>query len=486
MKKSGLKIQPGFIPLHFADKVRVINPHGFIGLVTLWSEIDWVLERLKTAGIDLSPETSPIAAAGNLYGNGLPELLRNLLYNPQITCLVVCGRDRSGSGVELANFFEKGLEEVEFLGEVQPRIVGTIRMMDRLVKPGMFSSPPRVFQAGELKTDGELDRLRDFISNFDFVKNVTGERVEIPLPTTQVKSFPSNPRNHNITAEDPLTAWVELIFRMVRFGVLTHLRKGDRLELQNVRVIVEEPGFISREKLEEFGFDPEAFTRYYEDFLDTELPPDTSYTYGNRLGAYFGVNAVAECIGNLKKDPEDRKSYIALWDSRQDIGSPSGHPCLVSVCFRRFQGKLPITAVFRTHNSMDAWLKNFYGMMKIQNTVCNALNMEPGPVTVISHSISVDPRRLDAARGIAAKRGFQVKEDPNGVFHIHMEGGEIVVRHFSRGLLLDEYRGKNPVRLQHELYRNLALSDLNHAMYLGRMLERAKICLENGQEFIQE
>ena len=102
-----------FIPLHFGDRLKIINPQGTIGVVTLWSKVDYVIERFRQAGVDLDPATSPIAVFGTLYGNGLREMLRNLLYNPQIQTLLICGHDRSGSRQELRNFFDYGLEPVE-------------------------------------------------------------------------------------------------------------------------------------------------------------------------------------------------------------------------------------------------------------------------------------------------------------------------------------------------------------------------------------
>ena len=76
-----------FEPLYFADRLTIINPRGTIGVVTLWSKVDYVIERFRQAGVDLDPATSPIAVFGTLYGNGLREMLRNLLYNPQIQTL---------------------------------------------------------------------------------------------------------------------------------------------------------------------------------------------------------------------------------------------------------------------------------------------------------------------------------------------------------------------------------------------------------------
>ena len=98
-----------FIPLHFADRLTVINPQGTIGVVTLWSKPDYVIERFRQAGVDLNPATSPIAVFGTLYGNGLREMLRNLLYNPQIQTLLICGHDRSGSTAGIDQFFRTGL-----------------------------------------------------------------------------------------------------------------------------------------------------------------------------------------------------------------------------------------------------------------------------------------------------------------------------------------------------------------------------------------
>jgi thymidylate synthase len=40
--------------------------------------------------------------------------------------------------------------------------------------------------------------------------------------------------------------------------------------------------------------------------------------------------------------------------------------------------------------------------------------------------------------------------------------------------------------LQHEIARDLALSDLNHALYLGRQLGRAEAALKEGREFVQD
>ncbi len=162
-----------FIPLYFSDKLTIVNPAGTIGVLTLWSKVDYVMERCRQAGVDLNPATSPIAVFGTLYGNGLRELLRNLLYNPQIQTLVVCGRNRSGSLEDLQAFFDLGLEgaasplvSYEAGGGGEPvqtcKISGTNRLIDNLVRPEHFRVKPRFHVLGEPKDDATLLRMQEF------------------------------------------------------------------------------------------------------------------------------------------------------------------------------------------------------------------------------------------------------------------------------------------------------------------------------------
>jgi thymidylate synthase len=51
---------------------------------------------------------------------------------------------------------------------------------------------------------------------------------------------------------------------------------------------------------------------------------------------------------------------------------------------------------------------------------------------------------------------------------------------------LKEYRGKTAVSLQHQIARDVALSDINHAIYLGRQLAKAEMALKDGRGFVQD
>lgn len=489
-------MKPEFVPLYCQEQILCINPKGTVGLLTLWSRPDVVLERLRRRGADLHPLTSPIAAVGTLYGNGLRELLRNLLYNPQIDTLVVYGRDRSGSLNELRAFFEHGLEpygdtsvayEPTALGTPEPvRIRGTRRVIDNLVRPEHFPRPPIIVSFGSPKDNPDAEDLIVFLKGYKPRPGAPAQRQTIPLPQVRVVAHPSNPRTHTIVADDPLTAWKDLIATMHRFGVPVTLAKGERRELQNVKVVVEHPQPVPEAELQRYGFDPVKLRRYQQDMLSPSLEPDETYNYGNRLRAYFGLDSLPIVIDRLRKDPQDRKAYAVLWDPRRDLAAPSGHPCLVSLFFRLFHGALTLTATFRTHNALDAWLVNFYGLMAVQEHVASAVSMTPGAITVFSHSITIDAGQADRAALIAAEKSFRYREDPMGYFRISLDGHEILVEHRHGDVTLKTYCHSKASRLQHELARDGALSDINHALYVGRQLERAERCLRDGLPYRQE
>ncbi len=490
-----------FVPLHCKDRLHVVNPRGTIGLVTLWSQPAYILKRLRRIDVDLGPETSPIAVVGTLYGNGLREMLRNLLYNPQIDTLLVFGRDRSGSLEELSCFFQRGLEPTDtpFVGYAPTedgtipesrRIIGTSRLIDNLVEPAHFKRAPRMAVMGSPDQPDAAPRLRAFFRDYRAHPDPPGERRKVPLPRVRMESFPSDPRAHVIRSDDPLSAWLELVRTLVRFGLPVQLAKGRRRELQNVKVVVASPQRRLPEAtaLRAFGYDPMRLETYRQEILSGTLHGDETYSYGNRIRAHFGLDSLRECVRRLRRDPEDRKSYVVLWDPRRDLAAEHGHPCLVGLFFRRFQDQLTLSATFRTHNALDAWLINFYGLMAIQEWVARRCSMKPGAVTVISHSITIDAGQLDRAKQIAREAGRQraYREDPMGYFKITLDGGEILVEHRFQDVTLKEYRHRKAGRLQQEIHRDGAVSDINHAIYLGRQLARAEYCLRQGTSFIQE
>jgi thymidylate synthase len=104
---------------------------------------------------------------------------------------------------------------------------------------------------------------------------------------------------------------------------------------------------------------------------------------------------------------------------------------------------------------------------------------------VISHSISIDLPSLEKAKRIATgkesdeeydpatgKHGPRM--DPHGAFTVTFDRAtwEIVVEHSFEGMKLGEYRGKNTEEIERQIARDVAISEISHALYLGRELAR--------------
>lgn len=487
-----------FEPLHYGDRLHAINPAGDVGVTTLWSRVDQVLSMLDDIGVDLTPAGSRIAVVGNLYGNGLPHMLRNLLWNPQIAHLLVLGQNLSGSREDLAQFFAAGLEAVEFLGVPSFRVVGTNRIIDGLVSPERFRRKPRIVLLGKPTDEDTRQGAAAFFRELPPQDASEIERVRIPLPKAEVTRFPSEPRAHAVLRDTPLEAWEELIFRLVRFGHRSRLKKGERIELQNMKVVIETPTEDSDERLEALGFVPEHFREYQKKILSPAKPADLEYTYGNRMRGYYRhdgeiVDTLAAVVERLRADPESRHAYLSLWDTARDTVEGHGCPCLASLFFRRFEGRLTLTATFRTHNAVDAWPENVWGLIAIQRYAAEALGMECGPLTVFSHSISVSADALDKAKRVAeGKKSDEARDpvtgkrmprmDPNGEFIVTVDetAGEIVVQHSYRGAPLGEYRGRRAEQVEKQLARDCAISEISHALYLGREIARAELRLRRA------
>ncbi len=466
-----------FKPLFFKNKLHIINPYATLGIVTLWSDTDFIIRRLRNAGADLDPESSKIAVVGNLHGQGFRYLLRNLLYNPQIDTLLVLGNDRGGSYCFLSNFFLKGTEPVEtsvvYKGpsgnrdDVKPvRVIGTDYVMDNLVSRDNFPAIPDIIRIeGIEKPDSQAaEEAVTLLENYTS-EQLTGKRILIEVPEVVVETYPSNLRAHIIVEKTPSKAWTYLVHRVFRFGKRVVLEKGERTELQNVKVVIEKPRFEEESVIKDCGFDPGSFRKYQEEILCPELPSDKTYSYGHRIRAYFGADSLDIVAASLRHGPDDRNCYVSTWDNAADIEGDH-RPCLVSLFFRKTDNDLHLTSAFRTHNTSDAWLENVYGLMAIQQYVCGKIGTEPGAITVISHSVSLDPQYLEKVKAIhdRAARTNVIRQDPNGYFLISADGDEIVVRHHHGADKIGEYRSRKPLKIQQMMYRDCAISDINHAI----------------------
>ncbi|GAB1690726.1 thymidylate synthase [Krasilnikovia sp. M28-CT-15] len=489
-----------FEALYYPERLRLVNMTGDVGIITLWTQLPVAERRLASISADLlDPGRSRIAVVANLYGDGMYAMFCNLLYNPQIRYLVALGQ-RLGQTTtdELQAFLDHGLEETDLLGTRLTRITGTSRYFptgsdfpaERLRSQITFRafgdfSDPRL--AEELidyleglpraPTPGESDRIRVMHS---------------PTTPAEFAVRPSSAHSHEVSRARPLECWRELVTRVMRFGRPVPVGSGTRLELLNVKAVVTHPVVERVEALAQYGFELDRLLAYQRDMLRSGLPAGVTYTYGNRMRGYIGdgrpaYDALRAAADLLAADPHSRHAYVDLWDTKVDLEDAGSVPCLTTLFFRVSEEHLTLSATYRAHNLLIAWIQNIYGLMAIQSYVAESVGLPIGPITVLSHSLGIDPSssRYPLGRAIAndwdtdddldPDTGRHVlRADPNGYFVIKADEDSIVAEHRYDGLLLKQYRAKRAAIIERQIISDHAVSLVSHAIWVGRQLERAE------------
>jgi thymidylate synthase len=500
------------------ESIIVYNPSGTVALCSLWTPPSYVEKSIREKHPELLNGNSPLALIGGLYGGGLKIMLRNLHYNPQLDTIILYGKDFSGAGDHLKNFFKGNIQhtgkkqiylfsdgirkELETIVLESPR---SVYSMDSLLLPEAFLSIPEIVDLEEYKDNNKTESLAKILSQYHSREKVCEVRPEkIPLPSPEIQNFPTDPEGFSITCDSVMEAWEGIIFRLFRFGVPQIFRNGkERRELLNFKALVRNPTNYDWEKMESH---PYYITRsqvddYVSELLRKEVRDGFNYTYGNRLRSHFGEDNLLKAATDLSKDKDSRHAYISLWDNTCDLGAKNA-PCLVSVFFRKIGKTLNLTATFRSHNASKAWPLNALGLSGLLEEVIKMANssayrtepelLVPGSLTIISLSLTLDPNDLaDAEKLISHHKEspYRMIQDPNGYFKITLdhESKEIVVDHYSQtSELLTEYRGKTSTEISQKLYKDIALTDIGHALYMGSQLEKAWYCLLSGKEYIQD
>lgn len=491
-----------FDALHHADRLQLVNPRGDVGVITLWSP--WEAARRKLEEIDpavLDPSRSRVAAIGNLYGDGMYAMLCNLLHNPQVRHLIALGTQAGPSTTDdLEVFFARGLEDDVILGRPVRRIPGTGRVFpaDADFDAERLRAGVTFHHLGRLSAPGLPEALRALLADLpraDPASLPPRIRVAIDAGAGDRTQQPSDVLAHQVVRRRPLDVWEELVVRTLRFGREATVGDGTRLELLNVKAVVSDPADDPPQALADFGVRAEDLRAYQERILDPAPPDGVAYTYGHRLRGRTG-DTLAEATALLAREPASRRAYISLWDNPADLhaGPGAATPCLTTVWLRIVEGgRLTLTATYRAHNLLSAWVQNVYGLMAVQRHVGDALGVAPGPITVISHALGINPAdsRFALARDLESRwlrdddrdraaGKSAMREDPHGYFVVSAdpEAGCLVAEHRYEGLLVKTYRARRAETIMHEVAADMAVSLVSHALWLGGELRRHERTLE--------
>ncbi|MBI4175823.1 MAG: hypothetical protein HY518_01350 [Candidatus Aenigmarchaeota archaeon] len=485
-----------FRPVYKADRLVYGDPKSRIAIASLWTKNTELAKRI---------DRKHYAVIGQLFSaeRGLDILVRNLLANPQITNLVITGVDFSKSGAVLKDFFEKGVEP----GKTEITNKDCWRVKSDY--PGYIGLDIPKEALDELREAVDCVWIRD-------MNEFHPDRLAVPEKKRQRRDYPKKEEEgrvkyvgeeaaYIVRGRTVVEAWLKALDTILKFGKVdaTHYEDDQKEVLNLMSVISAEnpdsfyiPGWMPFEKSHYMGYIVRITT-------DMKFP-DSSYTYGNRMRSWFGIDQIREAVAKLARQPISRAVVINLWDSTKDL-TIGGSPCINHVWLRVRNERLCMTVTIRSNDMFEAYPDNAFGLRSLQEVIRKELvaalkgkgvnaDIRLGELVINSQSAHVYKDCWDRAQALVDKYLEQHKPqpyewDPRGSFVIHtdMEKGELVLDHISpSNEPIGEYRARTPEELRKMLSKEGVISLPAHALDLGFEIMKAYIAMKSGLEYNQD
>jgi len=481
-------------PAYFDERLWLVNPKtGFVGVVTLWTPKELIAPKLG----------DKVAVCGQLYSKrGIEFIIRNFWLNPKIRYLVLAGKDSSGSGEALINFFKNGVKKGDGVWEV----IGVDQAYLPLQIPKKFLDQfRRKVVLIDIRGETNAKIIDQKIAKLKPLPSFSTKPRSFPHAKIEAKVFPSEISGFRIEAETIGLAWLQIFKTILRFGweiprVMIY-GGSERMVLNLTTVITDEK--IKDPKIYPFFlFKKEDLLTYFRNFFSDELGQE-GYTYGERIFKYqkspidlATVDQLSLMVKKLKSFAFNKGALITLWNPSIDnfpVRKPWRTPCLTLIQGICQKDKLHLTAYFRSNDMFGAWPQNAFALRKLQAELAKKIDKQVGILTIISQSAFIDETDLGEAERIVKENDrLFCQTDPRGNLVVSVEKKEIVVKHFSPdGLFLAEYRQnglelKAGQKMTEQLMKNQAISRVDHALDIGEQLGRAEDAVKLDLKFEQD
>ncbi|MBD3366504.1 hypothetical protein GF360_04175 [candidate division WWE3 bacterium] len=466
-------------PKYFKDRILMENLNSSTAIATLWMPKEMVAEKL-------TPQT--FAACGQLYTKGgINYLLRNILANPKIRHLFLCGIDRQESGIALKNFFEKGVEPVQDENEniTHWAIKNTKKaFIDKEIPLEILELLRQKVAFYDFRLESLEDLARKVAKVHEASKNTEPFTQPITFPEAEKaapKTFPTDRSVFKIRRKYIGEAWLDALKTVTRFGRRIPGMYGEVGQVQNLSIVVEEEDPASPEIYDFFNFDKKQLDLYIKGFFDPNEPNKSGekqevYTYGERIFKWgrdsfgglsrhsassstdsrssgldpesknpdFKLNIPLDqekiMVEKLKRFNFDRGALAVLWEPHNDNFPPSDIerkemgqtkkwrvPCMVMILGQVVDGKFDMTAVFRNNDIYGAWPLNVFALRAFQKKLSHKISCEMGVLTTISHIAEIYEINWEAALAVVAENdhlGRTCQYDPRGYYTVCLSGDD--------------------------------------------------------------
>ncbi|MBU4000376.1 hypothetical protein KKG29_04370 [Patescibacteria group bacterium] len=468
-------------PVYFKDNLIYGNPKSEVAIVTLWTPAKSIADKI---------DSNLFSVVGQLYSKeGINFILRNILTNPNIRYLIICGTELSGSGKALMDFFGKGTDK-------NNNIIGhDFAAIQKEIPLEAIEIVRKNVRCENLIGINDAQKILEKIKAY----KPAGKPFSAPqiFPDAQnelAASFPSEGTVYAVRHKFIGPAWLEILKNIRRFGVVQSTWYGNSVrELFNIAAVVTDEDSFNPQIFPYMRVSKEEIEKYCRYIMSGDKG-DEVYTYGERLWNYKGINQVEEVvIPYLKKYPTDRAAIAVMFDLTADHKA-SRAPCMCLVQATTLGGKLNLTAYFRSHAIFSGWALNAFGLRRLQKYIADKLEYKVGTLTIFSNCAHIYDNEWQAAEKIIEEYGksFECVLDPRGYFIITIDKKDIIAKHYSpNGKFLEEFKqdgvvSKAAMAMYNKLLAANAVSQTAHAFDLGIELEKAEIAVKNNLEYNQD
>ncbi len=464
-------------PIYFKNNLHIGDTESSVGVATLWTKRELIGDHLDKSKYNL---------LGQLYSKkGINYIIRNILAKPFIRHLVLCGSDLSGSGQALINFFHKGLDD-------DNKIIG---VSDAYIEKEIDREALETFRKNveiiDLREEQDPKKVEAVITKFNKQGQFAEPATFPDPPPPKTERFPTDPAIFKIRGEKVADVWAEILKNIMRFGaVKTSHYDDDIRELLDLAAIVENedpdnpyiPDWL-------LGLNKNELFKYYEQYTTDIVQEGTPYGYGNRMRNLRGKNQIEFIINRLKEEHHDLGACAVTWNVDTDLHM-KGRPCILFIQALIQDELLHLTSYIRSNDMYQAWPRNAFALRKVQKEISDAVGIKMGSLVIISGSAHLYKKDWESAERVA-KQEMKLRciPDPRGnvIIAANQEKGVIELSLLSpRGELLAQMEARDSVEAMDKIQLYDWISQLGHAIDLGKQLGWADLALKYGFEFRQD
>lgn len=511
------------------DEIKEAN----VAVTFLWTMRDVIVPNL---------EKENLAIATNFYTpSGLEGMIRNILSNPFIRYIILVGEEYStskdGKDLTSANalrtFFENGITNDRKVSGFEQSIY-----FDENIPTEFINKIRENVQLIDINKDMPNSSYKEKIERINqLLKSLPrkGPFLEEPLTFEYEKpkgEFPYEGGPLIVKGKTIPETWIDIMHNIYRYGKKNLMDANtDRWvkEINDLVAVIHNPQDMDL-SLNPFlvPLTQDKIDAYQQEVLSPELPKDKAYTYGNKLRAYishspdyikdlvntkeyknfeFGqgqhldknikysdkiceIDQVDDIIDVLTRNLYIKSSVAITWHVQDELmRKHKSSPCLVLIQALVQDEKLNLTTYWRSHDMVQGWPENAYGMAAIQKKIADAINVDPGILIMISCSAQIYKNYYKQVEDMLEK--YRKKElmfdDPRGNYIIKVKDGKIVVTHIhpitNRDMEVIEGTTAKEVYLKISERGDI---DTSHALYIGSELGKAETAIKNNLEYIQD